>query len=450
MQGPGGVNWYVGVARAFDHGPEVVGRPTDLSEDCLYLNVWTSSPDPDAKQPVMVFVHGGSNAGGWSYEPNYMGTRLAEKGVVVVTVAYRLGPFGFFAHPALKDAENAPLANFGLLDIRRAFQWVRDHIAAFGGDPNRITAFGESAGAFDLVDLLSVDMAAGKTSESLFRRLISQSVGGSLVNRQTLDQEQATGVMLTKMLGLEPDATEDAIRALAAEDLLQAVAKLPPGHYFDAVIDGRTLTQAPVDSFIQANTSDIDIMAGTNADEWYMYIDEDITESGLLDWISENTTADQAELLAEVADEPDVRRKLDQLRTARNMLCPSRFLAEKVSHGGGRGWVYYFTRQRPGPGGEKLGAYHGTELPYVFGMHDDWMPTEAPDIELTEVVMDYWVQFARTGNPNQEGRADWPMYTPQNPGVMELGTQVGATAPSAVGLCDLLGPRRQESRAEKT
>ena len=124
-------------------------------------------------------------------------------------------------------------------------------------------------------------------------------------------------------------------------------------------------------------------------------------------------------------------------------MCPSRYLAAKATQMGGHGWVYYFSRQRPGPGGEALGAYHGTEIPYVFDMHDDWLPTEAHDHELTDVVMDYWVQFARSGNPNLPDRPRWPVYDADEPMVMELGDKIGAMEAHDTKLCELLGPERQ-------
>lgn len=452
MQTSSGVDWYAGVAGTFGHPPEVVGRPVDVSEDCLYLNVWTPTLDEVVGLPVMVFVHGGSNSGGWSYEPNYVGTRLAGRGVVVVSIAYRLGTLGFFAHPALGQVgegdQTEPVANFGLLDIRQGFQWVRENIRAFGGDPENITAFGESAGAFDIIDLLTADMAAGKAQDSLFRRSISQSIGGSLVDRQTLKQEQATGVLLMSKLGLDPDITAERMRAVPAQDLLRASQELPSGHYFDAVVDGRTLRQAPRDSLQQANTHGVDILAGTNADEWYMYVDANATQEDLEAWIGKNAAEDRDELLAQTSHESDPRRSLDRLRTARNMLCPSRYLAEQVNQGGGRAWVYYFTRQRSGPGGEKLGAYHGAELPYVFDRHDDWLPTDAEDRKLTKAMMDYWVQFAKTGDPNLPGRPPWPRHTKRSPAVIELGEHIGVMEPFAVELCELLGPAVQKANLE--
>ena len=440
MQGPGGVNWYVGVAEAFGHGPEVVGRPNGLSEDCLYLNIWSPEPVRDAGLPVMVFVHGGSNAGGWSYEPNYIGQNLAERGVVVVTIAYRVGPFGFFSHPALNNAEGEPVANFALLDIRAAFQWVRRYITVFGGDPENITGFGESSGAFNLVDLLLTDLAAGEVRESLFRRLISQSIGGPAAIRQTLAEDQATGEFLAEQIGLGSDVSADRLRQVSAEAILEAVAQLPDDHYFSAVIDGKTVPRHPLETLRLARTAGVDLIAGSNADEWYMYIGENTTQKDVQDWVAENAPEQQAALLAMVAGEPDARSAMDLLRTAQEMLCPSRYLAARINESGGRAWVYYFSRQRAGSGGERLRVYHGAELPYVFNRHDNWLPTEETDQALTGAILDYWVQFARTGDPNRAGRPPWSVHSWQDPAVMELGNRIGRMEAFSTELCRMLNP----------
>ena len=440
MQGSSGVDWYVGVAEAFGHGPEVVGRPVGVSEDCLYLNVWSPKPVSDAALPVMVFVHGGSNAGGWSYEPNYIGATLAARGVVVVTIAYRVGPFGFFSHPALNNPEGEAVANFALLDIRAAFQWVSRNIGAFGGDPENITGFGESSGAFDLVDLLLADLAQAGGTQSLFRRLVSQSIGGPAMIRKTLAEEQATGEFLALQLGLGSGVTASRLRQIPAEDILKAAAHLPDRHYFSAVIDGKTVPRHPLETLQLARTAGVDLIAGTNADEWYMYVNEDATQKDVQDWIAENAPEQQAALLAEVAGEPGARSAMDRLRTARQMLCPSRYLAMRTNEAGGRGWVYYFSRQRAGSGGERLRVYHGTELPYVFDRHDSWLPMEDVDRVLTEAILDYWVQFARTGDPNLAGRPAWPVHSRRHPAVMELGDQIGEMKAFSTELCNLLGP----------
>jgi para-nitrobenzyl esterase len=449
MQGSSGVDWYVGVAAAFGHGEDVVARPRDISEDCLYLNIWSPRPDGGAKLPVMVFVHGGGNSGGWSYEPNYLGHRLASRGVVVVTIAYRLGPFGFFAHPSLQNGEDEPAANFGLLDIRAAFRWVHDHIGAFGGDAENITGFGESAGAFNLVDLLLVDSAAGQSGRSLFSRLIVQSIGGSLVERQSLQQEQAAGKHLARQLGHGAEASAAELRRIPAKKLVEASAHLPEDHYPDAVVDGLTVLDYPLEALRRAQTAGIELIVGSNADEWYMYLEGDTSIEDLESWIDEHAPADRDALLAAVADRGDARQALDWLSAGHDMRCPGRFLAQRINAGGGKAWVYRFTRQREGPGGDRLRAYHGAELPYVFGTHDDWLPTLDPDLSLTEAMMDYWVEFARTGDPNRVGRPSWPLHLQADPAVLEFGDRVGLIESDPGGLCALIGPQAVNGEREK-
>jgi len=429
-------DWYADVAKAFGHGPESAARPGAISEDCLYLNIWTPQLDSSANLPVMVWVHGGSNKGGWSYEPNYIGAKLAAKGVIVVTTSYRLGAFGFFSHPLLDNDDGEPVANFGLLDSIEAFRWVAQNIRAFGGDPDNITAFGESSGAGDISDWITTDIA----EERLYRRSILQSSAGSLVARRSLADEQNLGRRLIDSIGLKGEPSAENIRQIPAEDILTAAEEELAGHYFDAVIDQLTLRLSPLASLGDMTKFETDVLIGSNADEWYMYIDESVGRADLEQKIAQLAPGHEAELLAMVAQETDVRRAMDRIMTAAEMLCPSRYLASTVSRLGGRGWVYYFSRQRSGAGGEQLGAYHGTEIPYVFDTHDDWLPVEETDQILTETVMDYWVQFAATGNPNIQGQPEWPVYNSNNPRVMELGDNISAIAPPDKRLCELLGP----------
>ena len=439
LQAASMTEWYAEVAAAFGAEPEVAPEPLSQSEDCLYLNIWSPELQPDALLPVMVYVHGGSNAGGWSYEPNYVGAALAAKGAVVVSIAYRLGPFGFFAHPALDNGAGEPSANFALLDIQAAFAWLRAHIAAFGGDPQRVTGFGESAGAFNLVDLLASSLDRSGTPMP-FDRLISQSIGGSLTERQILEQERELGAQLVRATGLQGEVTARSLRGIPASALLEASRQLPSDHYFDAIIDGQVLKRSPLESLRAAEHITVDLIAGTNADEWYMYVDKEAGPTDLQRWLGENAPGLEDALLEEVGRETPVRRALDQLRTARNMLCPSRFLADIVNERGGRGWVYYFSRARPGAGGTVLGAYHGTELPYVFGTHDDWLPTATGDLDLTTGVMEYWLQFARRGDPNLPGQPAWPRYRDEVPAVLRLDVPIQIMEPFAQRLCELLGP----------
>ena len=440
MQGPHLTDWYAGVAEAFGYSPDNVGRPNGVSEDCLYLNVWTPSTDPAAKLPVMVWMHGGSNVGGWSYEPNYIGDRLAARGVVSVSIAYRLGVFGFFSHAVLDNGPGEPVANFGWLDGDRAMRWIRASIGAFGGDPDNVTLLGESAGAGNIGDYIAGEMHGS----GLYRRLVLQSSAGSLVARRTLAEEQEIGHRVVAQLGLEGEAlSARQLRAVPAEALLSAAEAALEGHYFDVVVDGLTLKNAPLETYDGPGIAAVDILIGTNAHEWYMYLDDDSTTADVDTWLQDNAPDPAAVLRSKFEPDSDPRRALDRLVTARRMLCPSAYMAERISAAGGRAWVYYFSRQRPGPGGERLGAYHGTEIGYVFDRHEYWQTTDAVDRALTGRVMDYWVQFARTGDPNLPGAPPWPLYRAAQPTVLELGDTVSAVPQPDADLCLWLGPGRE-------
>jgi len=435
------IDWYADVAEVFGGGREDVGKPNGFSEDCLFLNVWTpnvnSGVDDEAKLPVMVWFHGGSNKSGWSYEPNYHGDRLAARGVVVVTVAYRLGALGFFSHPAMQATPDEPIANFGWIDAGLALAWVQANIAAFGGDRNNVTAFGESSGAGDLTEFLARDIGTG-----LMHRAIAQSPASDFTTVNTLADEQRNGLKIAAMLGIDnaPD-TMSRLRAVPAEQLLEAASRALPGHYYDVAVDSQTVYSPTLARLERATKSTIDLLIGTNADEWYMYLDEELDAAAVDQWLMDTAPEAADVLRAQVADESDPRRALDRLRTAKDYLCSARSAAARITATGGRAWVYQFTRQRPGPGGEKLGAYHGTEIPYVFDMHDAWLPTEDIDRALTDAVMDYWVQFARTGDPNLPGRPTWPLYRAEQPAVMELGEEIRVIPPFDAALCLWLGPQ---------
>ena len=200
------VDWYRDLAELFGNARDVVAD-LPVSEDCLYLNVWSPAIGSNEKLPVMVYVHGGSNRSGWSWEPNYHGHALAQHGVVVVSIAYRLGDFGFFAHPELDQPP--VVANFGLWDQVAALQWVQDHIAAFGGDADRITLFGESSGAENIVALMFAE-----DTDDLFQQVILQSTAGfGLRDVHSLVDEQQRGVRFAAALG---DGAEIAQQAIGA------------------------------------------------------------------------------------------------------------------------------------------------------------------------------------------------------------------------------------------
>jgi len=219
MQGPHTVNWYQDLIRSLGQDPSLFTHPSQgYSEDCLYLNVWTPQMQATAKLPVMVWIHGGSNKGGWSSEPDYHGAALAQQGVVVVSVPYRMGIFGFFSHPQLLQQE-AAVANYGLMDLLAALRWIKQHIAEFGGDPDNVTLFGESAGAANIGYLMSSPHAQG-----LFHKAIHQSAGFQMVESTSLAELTQTGSTLSAAMGLDLQS----LRELDGSALLAAVEQHLP------------------------------------------------------------------------------------------------------------------------------------------------------------------------------------------------------------------------------
>jgi len=413
-------DWYRKVGAAFGAEPVTFVDPP-FSEDCLYLNVWTPAPGEDARLPVMVWIHGGANRSGWSFEPNYLGENLAARGnVVVVSIAYRHGVFGFFGHPELDGA-----TNFGLLDQLAALRWVQAHIAAFGGDAENVTIFGESAGAADIGYLTATPMAQG-----LFRRAISQSGGYQMLERRSVADLEALGKTLGAALPGHPDLA--GLRQFDSATILAAANSALKDHDWGPAVDGTTVA-GPITAEDLLGVSPVDLLVGTNQDEWFMYVDDDA--AALAAAIDGMPAAARGALRALAAAEPAVRRGHDRAVTFANMACPGYLMADAVRRAGGKSWVYRFTRVRPGPGGEQLGAYHGAEIPYVFDTHDAWLAADDADRRLTEAMQQYWVNFARSGDPNGAGLPAWPAYDAESARVMTLGDGLAPQAAPDHALC---------------
>lgn len=416
------VTWYHDVVT--DFGGDAATFPVpEFSEDCLYLNIWTPDNKPTANLPVMVWIHGGGLRGGWAYEPNYVGDKLAKQGVVIVSIAYRLDIFGFISHPKLN------IANFGLLDQIAALEWIQQNIRNYGGNPDAVTVFGESAGGASIGYLLDMEAAKG-----LFHRAIIQSAGYHLptedLRADYLDQWQQTEVpalangTLQEMRNLEPDL------------VLAAAAKAYPEYRPDVVVDGQSVLRLPGAALQDKTTAAVDLMIGTNADEWLMYLPESTSDENVLGWITDQAPNSAEKIQSELADDP--LRNLDRLTTAANFVCPSLQMATYTEGAGGKAYVYYFDRVRDSERARALGAYHGAEIPYVFDKHDDWLPTDAADRDLTQTMQQYWVNFARTGNPNRTGLPEWRPYSASDSNTLRLGDELGMNPHVERNLCDYL------------
>lgn len=420
LQTSSGVDWYHHLMRKVEADPAQFPAPV-YSEDCLYLNVWTDlSAAPE--RPVIVYIHGGSNTGGWSYEPNYRGAALADQGVVLVSVAYRLGAFGFLSHPELPDR------NFALHDLALALHWVKDHIAAFGGDPGRITLMGESAGAANASHVMVSPLSAG-----LAKRLIHQSGGWQFDGLADPAEAESRGLALERTL-VPAEGGLDVMRQSSAKSVLEAAAAVYEDYYFSPVPDSSSLPAALGELADRGSLPPFDVLLGTNADEALMYLEADDTVRG---WLAENLEPGQR---ATVTDELDPtktdREQLNRLRTAAQFACPSMRLASAAARAGGRSFVYQFTRVRDGF--ETVGAYHGAELPYVFDTHDEWLPTRAGDRELTAKMVDYWLSFAANGTPESDGTASWPRWQEDSQRVLVLGDTLAEQAFPDFALCRAL------------
>ena len=421
----------------------------DANEDCLYVNVWAPAGDAAASHPVMVWFHGGGHNAGAGSARMFDGTALARKGAVLVTVNYRLAPFGFLAHPALTaESPHDSSGNYGLLDQIAALQWVRDNIAGFGGDAGNVTIFGQSAGSWTVCYLTASPLAKG-----LFHKAIGQSGGCFKGERPYLDRttdeagaEQSAhdaGLASAAELGVEGDGAEAAaaLRALAPETVLAAT--LGSG----AIIDGWVLPRTPREIFAAGEHSNVPVIVGAMANEraaLYNTGSEPSRDELAARVGSEYGPRADALLAAyegDFADSPATADK--QISGDRTFVWEMRTWARAVAGAGNVAWHYFFSHAPPvfrlyvpdqpdlqvAGGRRAYGAYHSGELAYVFGnvglVGIDWNDW---DRELAEAISQYWVNFARTGDPNGEGLPAWPRYERATDQSIEFGSEIRAVS----------------------
>lgn len=368
------------------YGKEFYSDPAyryESSEDCLYLNIWTPAGSEDEKLPVALWIHGGGYGGGNGGEMEFDGAAFCRNGVILVTINYRLGLLGFMAHPWLTaESEEHISGNYGILDQIQALKWVHENIAAFGGDPDNITVFGQSAGCMSAQTLASSPLTRG-----LISKMILQSCGGyhgSLLVDRTLQEAEAQGVEITTLGQIE---SLEQLRSLPAEQFLmlggvymaalfqkvkegKAKFELPLG----PIIDGYMLPKGYHQTIDDGDIADIPYIIGSCRNDFVKPADE-------------NTDPNAKRLLQ---GSINFAQKLDEL-------------------GQKQVYVYRFDRQLPG---DDMGAFHSSELWYMFGTLDRcWRPLTEDDRKLSEEMIAYWTNFCKTGNPNGEGLPEWKPCT---------------------------------------
>jgi len=422
-----GENW-PGVRNAKQFGPrcvqspvfgDMVFRSNGMSEDCLYLNVWTPAKSSSERLPVLVYFYGGGFVGGDGSEPRYDGESMAKKGIVSVTVNYRLGVWGFLAHPDLtKESPHHASGNYALLDQNAALKWVSRNIAAFGGDPRRVTIAGESAGSLSvsaqMASPLSKDLIAGAIGES--GALIAPTLGPV-----ALADGEKTGAEFAKALGAASIAD---LRAMPTEKVQEAAAKLPIGR-FAATIDGWFLPKSPVETFAAGQQAHVPLLAGWNsAESNYRAVLAQAEPT------PENYAAALKKLYAERSEEalklyPGSTRE-EVLQSATD-LAGDRFIAYSTwkwldlhsKTGGKPVYRYYYARPRPaaatggGNAAPAQGAVHSAEIEYAMGnlATNTVFAWTADDNKVSELMQGYFASFVKTGDPNGAGLPNWPAAT---------------------------------------
>lgn len=439
------------------------------SEDCLTLNVWSGASAPDERRAVLVWVHGGAYIQGAASQRPYDGAALAARGVVVVSLNYRLGVFGFFAHPALsRESGRDASGNQGLRDILAALRWVRANVAAFGGDASRVTLFGESSGAGAINALLTSPLAEG-----LFHRAILQSgsVLGPLQHLRStwylLPPAESIGTRVQTALGVEGDPGAEALAAMRRRettDVLRAADPQKPfslgGNRYAPSVDGDVLPEEPAAALDAGRVAKVPVIAGANEDEGTVFLGlfGPTTPFGYaqLTAFAFGSRAQEVLRLFPARTDEEAKAALARSLGIAAFVAPARRLAAVMTRHGAPAYLYHFTKRRPGDAGLRLGAFHGSEIPHVFGTlaaRDlpglGRLDVDAADRELSDAMMRYWVAFAETGAPRAAGLPPWPQFDVTSRRVLELGVEVRAIEAPHAEACDVFDAAWAEWRARR-
>lgn len=403
------------------------GMEFKMSEDCLYLNVYTTARRGDEKMPVLLYIHGGGFKGGYPYEVEFDWEHMAKKGIVVVSIAYRLGVLGFLSHPWLTaEAPDEPKGNYGTMDQLAALKWVKRNISAFGGDPERITIAGQSAGAMSVQNLMTSPMADGLIGGAIIESSVTVAFAEKKDRRHPLDKAEATGALFFEKAGIKSLKEAREIPAMELVRLEDEV--LGAGIHFEPAIDGRIIRESNFDAYRNNHHQRIPVIAGYNRGEAESFSKvfsaavetvEDFREyaAGFGD------KAEEFMALCQVKDDEDIK-KLFSGNAMLDLPAGARLFGYLQDSQERETYLYEFNADIPGE--DQAGSYHGSEMWFAYdSLARCWRPFTGKHYDLARQVSSYWANFVKTGNPNGKDTAgeelpEWKSFTAENEFVMEF------------------------------
>jgi para-nitrobenzyl esterase len=443
----------------------------DTSEDCLYLNVWTPASSAAERLPVLVWIYGGGGTAGSSAEPLYDGNAIAKKGVVVVSMNYRVNVFGWFAHPELtRESERHASGNYGSLDQLAGIQWVKNNIAQFGGDPNKITIWGESGGSRSVSFLAASPLLKGLVQGAIAE---SHTAFGRMT---TLAEAEANGVAFAKAAGKNSLAE---LRAMSAQDLLEASVKDPAGMN-GAIVDGWFLPQDLYTTYSQGKQNDVRLLTGATNDEGGNIGGiggppaaagrgpagapaagggrgrggAPDSLAGYTAW-ARSTFGDKAETLLKLypaSDDAGARKAYHDVYRDINFAGHRTWAKLQATTGKSPAYIYIFSHIPPHPAGngnnpaQASAAVHFSEVVYVFqNLRMKDLPWTDVDRQVADTMATYWTNFAKNGNPNGPGLVNWPTYNPKDEYWLNIGDTVRLERFNSAGV-DFIAAVQEELR----
>lgn len=392
---------------------EFIAPPKPLSEDCLYLNIWAGAKDKKEKRPVFVWIYGGGFSSGSAACAIYDGEEMARKGIVFVSINYRVGPFGFMAHPELSKEQNNASGNYGLLDQIAALQWVQKNIAAFGGNPEQVTIAGQSAGSMSVNALLASPLAKG-----LFNGAILQSGGllGNLIPA-SLSNAEAIGLGLQKKTGA---ANIDQLRNKSAEEILKA-SQSPDMMRMGLTLDGYVLPTDIINHFKEGKHNNVPLLIGWVTGDALLFGKPTITAEKFIQQANEKYGTNAAAYLKIFPADTDEQAQLSQSRL--NLFNFAGLPAHLLAGYNSKPSFLYQSSYVPTdkPGFPNYGAFHTSEVPFALHTLHLWKrPWQQHDYDVQQLMSTYWVQFIKAGNPNGDGLPVWSPYNKTEGAILEI------------------------------